>query len=276
MIDSDSALEGLITGFHNMSTHVVQYLPRIAVALLVLILGWLLARLLRLLVVRTIGRLDQLWQRLISKRGTAHLQPRHPPARIVGELVFWLVTLVFITLATEILGLGIFGSWLSQIATYLPLAVAGLLIVLVGFVVSSLARDLVASAVSSAGMSQGDLLARTAQVIILLTAIILGIDQIGIDIMFLSVVVGIILAATLGGIALAFGLGARTHVSNVIAANQLRQIYQNGDQIRIGDFEGRIIGITISRVILETETGSIDVPAKLFDEQVTITSKQGT
>jgi hypothetical protein len=266
----DSTLDGLMAGFQSISAQVMMYLPRVMVAVLVLVLGWLLARLLRLLVVRTIGRLDHLWQRLILKRGSEHLPPRRPPTRVVGEVVFWLVILIFVTLATEITGLSIFGSWLKQAATYLPLAIAGLLIVLVGFVVSSLFRDLVASNAASAGLSQGDLLARTVQVVIMLTAIILGIDQIGIDIMFLSVMVGIILATMLGGLALAFGLGARTHVSNIIAANQLRQRYQDGDIIRIGDIEGRILAITVSRVTIETESGNVDVPAKLFDEQVTV------
>lgn len=275
MNESVSTLEGLIAGLQGMMVQVLEYLPRIAAAVLVLVLGWLLARMLRLLVVRAIGRLDRLWQRLISKRGLEHMQSRHPPARVVGELVFWLLLLIFVTLATDILGLGIFGTWLKEIVTYLPLAAAGLLIVLVGFVVSSLARDLVASAADSAGLSHGDLLARTAQIIILFTAIVLGIDQIGIDIMFLSVVAGIILSAMLGGIALAFGLGARTHVSNIIAANQLRQIYQVGDQVRIGDIEGRVMEITVSRVILETELGSADVPARIFDKQVTIIVEKG-
>ena len=50
----------------------------------------------------------------------------------MGELVFWLLMLIFVTLATDILGLGIFGIWLKEIVTYLPLAVVGLLIVLIG------------------------------------------------------------------------------------------------------------------------------------------------
>jgi len=259
-----------------MTAQVLAYLPRIAVAVLVLVLGWLLARLLRMLVVRAISSLDRLWQRLISKRGLENLQPRHPPTRIVGELVFWLLMLIFITLAAEILGLDIFGTWLREIIIYLPLAVAGLLIVLIGFVLSSLARDLIASAAASAGLSHGDLLGRSAQIIILFIAVILGIDQIGIDIMFLSIVAGIILASMLGGIALAFGLGARTHVANIIAANQLRQLYGVGDIVRVGDFEGRVMDITVSRVIVETEAGTVDIPAKLFDEQVTSIIEKGT
>lgn len=268
MKESVDTLKGLVAGFQDIAVQVLAYLPRVAAAITVLVLGWLLARLLRLILERAIGRLDQLWQRLISKRGLKQLQPRHPPTRIVGALVFWLLLLIVITLAAEILGLDIFGTWLKEMLTYLPLAAAGLFIVLVGFVVSSLVRDLLSSAATSAGLLHGDLLARTAQVIILFIAIILGIDQIGIDIMFLTVMVAILMATMLGGIALAFGLGARTHVSNIIAANQLKKVYQVGDRVRMGDIEGLVVDITVARMTIETDSGSVNIPAKLFDEQV--------
>ena len=268
-------LDGSTEAIEAIATQVLVYLPRIATAILVLILGWLLAWLLRFLLVRGMGRLDQLWQHLVSKRGLEHLQRRHPPVRMIGEVVFWLVLLLFITLATEILGLDIFRTWLREIVNYLPLAIAGLLIVFVGYVVSSLARELVTSAAVSAEMVHDELLGRATQFIILFIAIIIGIDQIGIDIAFLSIIAGISLATMLGGVALAFGLGTRTHVSNIIAANQLRQVYQVGDIVSIGDIKGRILDIMVSRVIIETEAGNVDVPAKLFDEQVTILIEKG-
>jgi len=273
MNESASTWEGLVAGLQNMVSPVMDYLPRLITAVLVLVLGWLLARFLRQLIVRAIRHLDKLWQRLIMKRVQEQLLPRHTPIRIVGDLVFWVLMLIFVSLAAKLLGLEIFGVWLKEIV---PLALAGLLIVLVGFIVSSLARDLVASATESAGLSHGDLLGRTVQIVILFIAIIIGVDQLGIDIAFLTMVASIVLAALFGGIAFAFGMGARTHVSNIIAANQLRNIYQVGDKVRIGDIEGRIMDIMVSRVILETEIGSVDIPAKLFDEQVTIITEKGS
>ena len=276
MDQSETSFEGMTAGLQSMMTDVLGYMPRVAVAVIVLLAGWLLARLLRMLSIRLIDRLDKVWQGMISRRGFEQLKNRQPPTRIIGELVFWLLMLVFLSLATEILGLEIFSAWLKQILSYLPLAVSGLLIVLIGFVVSSLARDVVLSATTSSGIAHGELLARSVQVAILLTAIILGIDQIGIDILFLSIVAGIILASMLGGIALGFGLGVRTHVSNMVSANQLRQIYQVDDRVRIGDIEGKIIDIRAARVIIESDEGSVDVPAKLFDEQVTMIIKKGS
>jgi len=274
MSDS-SILDGMIQTFQAMMLQAQAQLPKVVMALSVLVIGWFVAKLLRMLLVKGIGRLDRFWQRFTSKQGLTQLQPRQPPTRIVGELVFWLLMLVFVTLATEILGLAAFGAWLMELLTFLPLVGGGLLIVLVGFVISSLARDLVSTAATSAELSHGDMLGRAVQVVILLISIIIAIEQVGFDTAFLTVVAGIVLATTLGGFALAFGLGARTHVSNIIAANQLRCIYQVGDRVRIGELEGRITDIGVSRVMIETQSGSVDVPAKLFDEEVTTIIEKG-
>lgn len=276
MKESSFTFEGLATELQTLANQILAYLPKLAIALLVLLLGWMLAKLGRLLIKRAIARLDSWWSQLISKKGLAPVHSHRPPARMIGELIFWLILLIFITLAAEILGLESFGSWLKTLVAYLPLVVGGMLIVLVGFVVSSLARDLVVSAASSAGLSHVELLARTVQIIILFIAVIIGVDQIGIDIGFLTVVAAIILATMLGGVALAFGLGAKTHVSNIIAANQLRQIYHVGDSVRIGDLEGTITDITVTRVLLENDLGNMAIPAKIFDEQVTTIIERDT
>lgn len=253
----------------DVTNSVIVFAPRLLAAVALLIAGWLVARLLRMLVARLIGSLDRLWHKLILRSGFEHLQARHPPAKIVGEVVFWLTLLFFLTAATEVLGLGVFVTWLSQVVAYLPVLVAGVLIVLAGFVVSSLIRDLVATTAASAGFTQGDLLGRSAQVVILLVAIVIGVDQVGIDITFLSIMAGIVLAATLGGVALAFGLGARNHVANIIAAQQIRRFYQVGDTVELAGRVGRIAEVTDTRVILLGSDGRIVVPARLFDEQAT-------
>jgi len=277
MKDQVADIKGLMAGLQAMSAEIIAYLPRVLLALIVLIIGWLVARLMRYLVVKAIARLDQVWQRVIHKRGLEPINSEHrqQPTRIVGMLTFWLLLLIFVTLAAEILGFNVFSLWLVQIFAYLPLAAAGIFIVLIGYVISSLARDLMMSAALSAGLAHGDLLARTTQIMILFIAIILGIDQIGIDIMFVTVIAGIILATLLGGIAIAFGLGSRVHVSNIIAANEIKNIYRIGDKIRIDETVGKIIDITVSQIVVETEEGISSIPAKLFDEQVTVLLDRG-
>lgn len=248
---------------------IAAYLPRLLLAILIMAVGWLAAKLVRSISVRLLLGLDGLWQRLIARRGLERLQPRHPPARIVGEILFWIVVLLFMAGAAAVLGLEIFVTWLSAVATYIPILLTGLLIILAGIIISAMLRDLVATTAERTGIGKSELLGRIVQITILVTATAIGVEQIGIDVTFLSVIIGIGLATTLGGIALAFGLGARDYMSNVIAGHQLRQVYQAGDRLRLRDYEGTIIELTPTRVVLSTEHGRIIIPAALFEAEIT-------
>lgn len=273
MNDQASLLSSLSQTFNAMVINLIDFLPRILAAFLVLIVGWLLAKMIRTLVIRLVNQLDRLWQKMVASKGLVSLQPRHPPARFVGEILFWMTILISVVMATEILGLSIFVSWLTEIVSYLPLLVSGLLIVLAGFIVSSLVRDLIASTMASAGMSQGDVVGRLVQVVILFTAIVIGTDQVGIDVTFLSVISSIILSATLGSVALAFGLGAKNYVANIIAAHYLRSDIRVGDRIRMGDVSGAVAEITNTRIVIDSQNGRISLPASTVDQQAFIIEK---
>lgn len=265
---SEISLQAFTEAFTTLLAQAVGYLPRLLAAVAVLVAGWLVAKLLRALSVRLVHGLDHLWRRLVLRVGWEPLQPRHPPTRVVGEFVFWLVLLLFLTGATQILGLAVFTSWLAKVAAYIPVLVAGLLIVLAGFVVSALARDVIGATAASAGFAQGDLLGRLAQAAILLTAVVIGADQIGLDVGFLSMLFGVTLGTLLGGLALAFGLGARGHVADLLAARQARGLYRAGDSVRVGQVEGRVLEVTPTALVLATRDGRAAVPARRLGEEV--------
>jgi small-conductance mechanosensitive channel len=110
---------------------------------------------------------------------------------------------------------------------------------------------------------------------ILLITILVAIEQIGIDIALVTIIIDIILAALLFGAALSFGLGAKTSVSNIIASYYVHNSYRAGDKIRINNVEGTIIQITSTAVILETPEGQITIPSKEFSEQTSMLLKKG-
>jgi small-conductance mechanosensitive channel len=113
-------------------------------------------------------------------------------------------------------------------------------------------------------------LGRLVYVAILLIAAVTGIDQIGIESRFLTATITIVISSVVGAAALAFGLGAKTAVSNIIASHYLRQIYRAGHLVRVGEVQGKITEITNTVVILESASGRLAVPAKEFSESVSI------
>lgn len=265
-----SLLDTFIEGLTSVGEKIVTFIPRLLTAVIVLIVGWLTARLVRIVIIRLARGLDNLWRRLVLRKELAEVQNRYPPTKIIGEISFWLIILFFSSMAADILGLSAFVSWISQIVSFFPLLIAGLVIIVAGIILSSLLRDLVASTASSAGAIQAELLGRITQVIILISAIVIGVDQIGIDITFLSIMAAILLSTTLGAVALAFGFGAKKHVANIIAGHNVRKRYHAGDAVRIRDIEGKIISMESSIVVIDTPEGQVSVPAAVFDVETAV------
>ncbi len=250
------------------------YLPNILGAIALLIGGWMIARIVRFACVRLIGGLDGILRRHGMERLLIRIGLVRPASELVGSILYWIVLLVFFTAATETLGLPVVATWLGGVSTYLPRVLVAGLMLLGGFLVGSLARDAVSSAAAAAGIIYSVLLGRVVYIAIVLVAIVTGIDQIGIESRFLTMTLAIVISSLVGAAALAFGLGARTAVSNIIASHYLRQIYRVGHTIKIGEAEGKISEITNTVVILENSNDRLVVPAKEFSEKMSVLSRR--
>jgi hypothetical protein len=88
-----------------------------------------------------------------------------------------------------------------------------------------------------------------------------------VDSTFLTGAMMIGLGAILGGCALAFGLGARTAASNIIAVHYVRQAYRTGQEVKVDAFHGTIREITATAVLLDTIDGRVLVPGREFAEK---------
>jgi small-conductance mechanosensitive channel len=254
---------------------VAERLPSLVGAAALLLVGWVLAYLLRAWIVRLLGRIEWLVRNHVIQGTLSRLGVERSASEVIGALVFWVIFLLFFTAATETLGLPVLATWLAGVSYYLPRVLVALLIVLAGLLAGNLARDAIVAASSAARIAYSSLLGRAAQMVILLIAVVTAVDQIGIESRFLTATITIVIGAVIGGIGLAFGLGARTAVSNIIAIHYLRQVYQIGQRVRIGNVQGKIIEITATAVLLETADGQVLVPGKEFSETASVLVKTG-
>lgn len=246
------------------------YLPNVLGAFLLLLVGWIVAHLLRAAAVRLTLLSERALARVSAGRGAAPARLPGTSAKILGSVIFWVVVLFFLTAATQVLGLQTFSAWLARVADYLPTVFAGGLIIVAGFLVSRLAREVVEAAAASAGERQRVLIGRVVQTAILVTAILVGAEQIGIKVTFLVILVAAAGIAMVGAVALALSLGAREYVANLIGAHYLRQRYSVGQLVRVAGYEGQILELTDTAVVLETAEGRASLPAKVFNEQAIV------
>lgn len=258
------------------SRNVVEYIPQLLSAMLLVVVGWIIALILRSLTRKLFSGLDGLVTRAAKNKGFKPLSLSNY-GRVSGTIVFWAVLLFFITAATNTLEVAFFSEITKALMSYLPSVLAGLLIILAGFALSGFTHAAVLSAASSTGVSRSELLARAAQVTVVLTAVVIGVEQLGINIAFITNVLIVVAGVMLFGVVMAFGLGARHFVANVIGAHTAQRMLQTGQHVSVHGVEGKLLEITQSAIVLDTERGRCLVPASLVHEQITeIITDDGT
>ncbi|NWF35929.1 mechanosensitive ion channel domain-containing protein [Mariprofundus sp. KV] len=259
--------ESVSSTFENFAGQFVEQAPQVIAGIALLAAGWLVAYLLAAATKRVVGGIDLLFKRGSKSGNAKQARMQRTSILIISKAVFWTVMLFFIAATANMLGWKMFSGWMDGVITYLPNLIAGIAIVLGGILLSNSARTIISTAAASAGVEHFDLLSRLVQIAILFTAIVIGVEQIGINVQFLTSITLVIVGILLAGAALAFGLGAKTLIANVIGSQQLRQQCRLGETMTVGQFEGIVTEVTRTTVCLETEAGRTVVPAKLFLEQ---------
>ena len=257
----------LIAVFGETVSSLVTYLPVVLTALVVFLIGWLLAHLIRGLVRRALESMDWLFARFVARSGGRSEALTRATSRAISTVVFWIVLLIFAASALRILGGTLFERWTENLLAYLPSAIGGVIIIVIGFTGGTLARHVLEQASVGLGIGQSRLLGRLAQAVIVISCIVIGIDQLGVNVNFLIQLTTVTAAAVFGGIALVFALGTHQHLANLIGAHYARKHYAPGDHVKIGAFQGRIVEIADGCIVIETEAGDVSVPGQHFSAE---------
>lgn len=227
-------------------------------AILIALLGFLVAGLSSRL-------LDRWWTSLegyLRHRAPARLEHFDLKVlrQIIHAVVYYGTLFTFMIASLQILSVSVVKEWLTLILKQIPQFILCALIILSGYLASVVIRSLLAKLM---GVSSDNLAPRFAQLLIITTAVLTGLAQTSIDISFISNVMIMMLAFFFGGLSLAFALGSRSLVENLLARRAMSR-YRIGDTVRIRDAQGKIIEILSTAVVLETEQGLLTVPTAAF------------
>lgn len=260
-------IRSLVGPFEDVMARLSAILPRVLAGLLVLFMAFLVGWVLRVGVEKLLERGRKLLPGRALESGS---DVERWVVRLVGALVFWLVALVGAAVAVEVLGLSALTATLAGFARYLPRIIAAVLEVGAGIIAGNLAASWVFRTARVANIVYARAAANAVKSGIILVASVIALTQAGVDSTVLVVALGTFLGAFLGAVALAFGLGARTTVSNLISAHYLQRSYRVNQRIRIGEHEGRILEIRPTEVMLDTSEGVTLIPAKAFSEETSV------
>jgi len=199
--------------------------PALLGAALILLVGYFLARQMQRWVDETLKRLD--FNRVAAARGldavVERAGSRLDPIRALAKLIFWLVMLVVILLASSALGLEGVSQMLGTMLAFIPTLIAGIVIIILGMIVGEFVRGLIVA--SAGGVAGVPTLAKIAKGAVVLIAVFMALQQVGVAEEIVTSAFTLIVGAVALAVGLAFGLGNRE-----LAGEITRRWYEQGQR----------------------------------------------
>lgn len=254
----------LSTSYEQLNNYLVLHVPQLVGAFFLIVMGWFVAWLcskLTLTIVRFVSRLWQKAAREVSAAGVAEIKTSH--ALVISKTVFWIVMLFFIAAATSSLGLDFFSTWLNTLLGYIPQLVAAVFIVMVGYLLGNIVGVMVESSAENSAISKPESVGNLAKYAIFFVALVIGVEQLGINIQFITTFIIVVAGVLLFGVALAFGVGSKSLFANIIASRQARNHFRINEHLKVSGIEGTLVDITSTMLLIETDDGRVLLPAKV-------------
>ncbi|MFH0830517.1 MAG: hypothetical protein V1895_00465 [Parcubacteria group bacterium] len=216
--DSLTFVEQIKGAFQTTLDSLIEFLPEILAALVVLIVGWIVAVLLGKLVRKllALAKVDKALDKVGFKQVRDETGLELSIARFVGDLIKWFLIIVSVLAAADILRLSEISGFLRSILLYFPNVVVAVVIVIIGVLVANFVQKLVVGAGKTAKLPSIPLIAAFARWSIIVFSVLASLVQLQvaaslIQILFTGIVAMIAIA---GG--LAFGLGGKDYAEHLM------------------------------------------------------------
>ena len=247
--------------------------PNIIGTLVVLFFGWLFAKLAVRLIkkVLTLAKADKLDEKINDIEIVEGKKLNFNTIKIVSLFVKWLIYIMLLIMASDILGLKIISQQISDFLGYLPKLFAAFVIFTVGLLAANFIKKSLKSFFESMELSGSKIISQIVFFILLIFISITALNQAGIDTQIITNNVTMILAAFLLAFALAFGFGAQKVVGDLLRTFYARKTYEIGQIIEFNGVKGEVESIDGITVTLKTEKGKFIVPIKdIVESQVRV------
>jgi hypothetical protein len=208
---SDDAVMAVSDSFADVSSRLGVFAPRLVLALIVLVVGWLIALIIGNIlatVAQAIG-FDSLARRIGLTRLLDAAGIEKSVSAILGQLVTWILVLVVFMAAAEVMGIESVQMFLNAVLGYVPNVIGAVATLLIGLILANFLADTVRHASQASGLDHTNALTVVTRNAIIVFTMIAVLIQLGVasDIMR-ALLYGVIAMITLAG-GLAFGLGGQ-------------------------------------------------------------------
>ncbi len=208
----------VVTSLQNLWNGSISVLANVLGALIVLLIGLIVAGGLGALVERIINmvKLDKALLSLGLKEYFERAGLQINSGKFFGKIVYWFLVVVFLLASTDILGFYSLSNFLREILLYIPNVIVAVLVMLATVVIANLLRKVVGASVRGARLHAANFLSQLTWWAVIVFGFLTALTQLGIAVAIIqSLITGFVAMLAIAG-GLAFGLGGKDYAQHLI------------------------------------------------------------
>jgi hypothetical protein len=238
-------------------------------AFAILILGWLLARFISKMMQKLLKaiKIDKLGEKINEIDILEKANVKILPSNVISKLLYYILMLVVITAALEVLSLDQLSQQVTKLIEYIPKLFSATLILIGGLIVANAIKGLLNAAFQSLNIASGKLISGFVFYFIFISVLLSALPQADFQVDFLQDNLTIIIGGIVFAFAIGYGFASRNIMSNLLAALYSKNKFRIGDDIKIEGTRGTIVEMDSTSLTLETSDRRIVFPLNLLTTQ---------
>ncbi|MFP4845867.1 mechanosensitive ion channel family protein [Winogradskyella sp. PE311] len=264
---SDVAMKSLT----NIWLEITNIFPNIIGALIVLIIGWIITKIIVKLIkkVLKLAKANKLDEKINEIEIIEGKKLNFDTIKVVSKVVKYLMYIILLVTASDIMGLDIITKQISDLISYLPKLFAALVVFIVGLLFANFVKNGLKSLFESMDLSGGKMISQVVFFLMLTFISITSLNQAGIDTEIITNNINMIIAAFLLAFAIAFGFGAKEVVGKLLKTFYARKTYEIGQSIVFQGETYSVEAVENISIVLKNSKGKLIVPINdLVENQV--------
>ena len=207
-----------VTSLTSLSTELASFLPKLAAALILLFVGWIIAKLMRSAVVHLLklAHFDVLSEKsgieAFLKQGNINITL----SKILSEVVYWLIVMIVVVTVANSLGLHMVADLFNKVVLYIPNIIVAILVLVFGTLLSRFINRIIFAYLNNIGVEGALTISTISEYAVQIFVVFVALEQLQIGTQLLTAAFQIGFGAIAFAFALAFGLGGRDWAAGVI------------------------------------------------------------
>lgn len=241
----------------------LDIVPNLLMALTVLVIGWLFASIISKIIERILRaiKIDKVGEKLNEIEMLERIKIR--PSKVVAKLIYYVMMLVFVAVASDMMQLEIVSNQVNSFIEYLPKILTATLILLAGLVVANMIKGILDTAFLSLNISSGKLISGFVFYFIFISVALSALTQASIETGFLKSNLTLIVGGVVVAFAIGYGLASKNMMSNLLGALYSRNKFRIGDDVKISGVRGTVVEIDSTSITLLTSDRKVVFPLNI-------------